>query len=80
MNTHSDSSRFSVTTNPTEDEVKEFQKGLDTYNMEKTIGEYNSPQPWLNLVLKDHEGNIVGGILTSTLYWTLYLEVLWVDE
>jgi len=60
--------------------VKEFQKGLEAYNMEKTNGEFNSPQPWLNLVLKDHDGNIVGGILTSTLYWSLYLEVLWVDE
>ena len=80
MNTHSDSSRFSVIANPTEDEVKEFQKGLEAYNMEKTNGEFNNPQPWLNLVLKDHEGKIVGGILTSTVYWTLYLEVLWVDE
>ena len=80
MNAHSDSSRFSVTTNPTDDEVKEFQKGLEAYNMEKTNGEFNSPRPWLNLVLKDHKGIIVGGILTSTLYWSLYLEVLWVDE
>ncbi|GAH39073.1 unnamed protein product, partial [marine sediment metagenome] len=80
MKTKSDSSRFSVIANPTEDEVKEFQKGLEAYNMKKTNGEFNSPQPWLNLVLKDHEGIIVGGILTSTLYWSLYLEVLWVDE
>lgn len=80
MNTHSESSRFSIIANPTDDEVKEFQKGLEAYNMEKTDGEFNSPQPWLNLVLKDHEGIIVGGILTSTLYWSLYLEVLWVDE
>jgi len=80
MNTPSDSSRFNVIANPTEDDVKEFQKGLEAYNMEKTNGEFNSPQPWLNLVLKDHEGKIVGGILTSTLYWSLYLEVLWVDN
>jgi GNAT superfamily N-acetyltransferase len=32
------------------------------------------------LVLRDQEGNIIGGILTSTLYWAQYLEVLWVDE
>ncbi len=80
MNTHSGSSRFSVITNPTDDEVKEFQKGFEAYNMEKTNGEFNSPQPWINLVLKDHEGNIVGGILTSTLFWSQYLEVLWVDD
>ena len=80
MNTHSDSNRFSVIANPTDDEVKEFQKGLEAYNMEQTNGEYNSPKDWINLVLKDHEGNIVGGILTSTLFWAQYLEVLWVDD
>ncbi|TFG96521.1 GNAT family N-acetyltransferase [Candidatus Thorarchaeota archaeon] len=80
MNTESSSNRYPITMDPTEDEVEEFQKGLEAYNMEQTNGEFNSPQPWLSLVLKDHEGTIVGGILTSTLYWTQYLEVLWVDE
>ena len=80
MNTHSASNRFDIISDPTDDEVKEFKKGLDAYNMKQTNGEFNSPQPWLSLVLKDHEGTIVGGILTSTLYWTQYLEVLWVDD
>ncbi len=80
MNTYKDSSRFAIIDNPTDNEVKEFQKGMETYNMEKTNGEFNSPQPWINLVLKDHQGNIVGGILTSTLFWAQYLEVLWVDK
>jgi GNAT superfamily N-acetyltransferase len=72
--------RFAITSNPTEDEVTEFEKGFDAFNMKQTDGEYNSPGEWLSLVLKDHEGNIVGGILTSTLFWAQYLEVLWVDE
>jgi len=80
VNTGSDSSRFSVIADPTDDEVKEFQKGLEAFNMAQTNNEFNSPQPWLNMVLKDHEGTIVGGIMTSTLYWSLYLEVLWVDK
>ncbi|MHA1907669.1 MAG: GNAT family N-acetyltransferase [Candidatus Thorarchaeota archaeon] len=71
--------RFTVITEPTDDEVKEFQKGLKAYNMEKTDGEFNSPEEWINLVLKDHDGNIVGGITTSTLYWAQYLETFWVD-
>ncbi len=74
------SHRFVINTEPTEEEVEEFRKGFDAYNMKQTDGEYNSPEEWLSLVLKDHEGNIVGGILTSTLYWAQYLEVLWVDE
>lgn len=75
-----ESSRFRIISDPTNDELKEFQQGLESYNMEKTKGEFNSPQPWHNLVLRDKEGNAVGGISTSTLYWTQYLEVLWVDE
>lgn len=80
MNTESNSNLCTITMDPTEEEVEEFQKGFEAYNMEQTNGEFNSPQPWLSLVLKDHGGTIVGGIMTSTLYWTQYLEVLWVDQ
>ena len=80
MSTKLNSKGFEITTDPTEEEVEVFQKGFEAYNMEQTNGEFCSPQPWLSLVLKDHEGTIVGGIMTSTLYWTQYLEVLWVDE
>ncbi len=76
----SGSHRYAVISDPTDEEVKKFQQGLESYNMEKTNWEFNSPQPWHNLVLKDHEGKVVGGIITSTLYWSQYLEVLWVDE
>jgi GNAT superfamily N-acetyltransferase len=75
-----DDCRLRIASNPTDNEVDEFQKGFEAYNMEQTNGEYNSPNEWLSLVLKDHEGNIVGGIMTSTLFWAQYLEVLWVDE
>lgn len=80
MNTQSNSGRFHVVANPSDDEAKEFQQGLTAFNMKQTNGEFNSPQPWINLVLKDHEGTIVGGIMTSTLFWAQYLEVLWVDK
>lgn len=80
MNNQADSNQFSIITDPTDDDVKEFQKGLEAYNMAQTNNEFNSPQPWLSLVLRNHDDNIVGGILTSTLYWTQYLEVLWVDD
>lgn len=75
-----ESDQYRVINNPTEDDVRKFQQGLESFNLEKTNGEFNSPQPWHNLVLKDHKGSVVGGISTSTLYWTQYLEVLWVDE
>jgi len=72
--------KFTITENPSKEEIEEIQKGLEDYNMSQTNGEFNEPQPWLSLVLKDHDGNIVGGLQTSTLYWTQYLEVLWVDK
>ncbi|MGY5865359.1 MAG: GNAT family N-acetyltransferase [Candidatus Thorarchaeota archaeon] len=74
------SNRCKVIDTPTDDDVKKFQQGLESYNMEKTNGEFSSPQPWHNLVLKDQEGTVVGGLFTSTLYWSQYLEVLWVDD
>lgn len=80
MKTQSDSNRFAIITDPSDEEVSEFQAGLEAYNMAQTDNEFNSPQPWRNLVLRDHEGTVVGGITTSTLYWTQYLEVLWVDD
>ena len=75
-----ETNRFKVIIIPTDDEVKEFQKGLEDYNMKHTDGEFNSPEEWLSLVLKDYDGNIIGGITTSTLYWAQYLEVFWVDD
>ena len=69
MKSASDPSRFTINDTPTDDEMKEFEKGFEAYNMKQTNGEYNRPEEWLSLVLKDHEGTIVGGILTSTLFW-----------
>jgi GNAT superfamily N-acetyltransferase len=80
MKSASEKNRFAIISDPTDGELEEFQKGFEDYNMKQTKGEYNSPEDWLSLVLKDREGNIVGGILTSTLFWAQYLEVLWVDE
>jgi GNAT superfamily N-acetyltransferase len=80
MKSDSRDDRFSIISCPTDEDVEEVQRGLETYSMEQTNGEYNSPEDWLSLILKDHEGNIVGGILTSTLFWAQYLEVLWVDK
>ncbi len=79
MRLRTDSDRFSVTTDPTNEELEDFEAGLESYNLKQTNEEFNKPEEWLNLILKDHEGNIVGGIQTSTLYWAQYLETFWVD-
>lgn len=80
MKLNSDEHRFAIISKPSDDDMEKFEKGFEAFNLKQTNGEYNSPEEWLSLVLKDHEENIVGGILTSTLFWAQYLEVLWVDE
>ncbi|MHA1881924.1 MAG: GNAT family N-acetyltransferase [Candidatus Thorarchaeota archaeon] len=80
MSSRPNTNKFAVIADPTDDEIKEFQKGLEAFNMEKTGGEFNSTKEWLSLVLRNHDGKIVGGIMTSTLYWAQYLEALWVDD
>ena len=80
MASHSETDRFAIITDPKEDDLKKFQEGLKAYNLERSNGEFNKPDEWLYLVLKDHDGNIVGGITTSTLYWAQYLESFWVDK
>jgi GNAT superfamily N-acetyltransferase len=80
MEIDSEENRFCIMSNPTIDDIQEFQNEFEMYNMEQTNGEYNSPKDWLSLILRDNEGNIVGGIMTSTIFWVQYLEVLWVDE
>ncbi len=44
MNSNLETNPFTVIANPTDDEVKEFQKGLEAYNMGQTDGEFNSPK------------------------------------
>ena len=80
MNQDTDSTRFDVITSPTDEDLKAFQKSFEAYNLEQSDGGFNKPEEWLNLLLKDLDGNIVGGITTSTLYWAQYLESFWVDK
>jgi len=80
MTSNPESAPYAIISNPTNEEMEEFHRGFEAYNLEQTDGEYNNPEAWLSLVLKGHDGKIVGGVLTSTLFWAQYLEVLWVDE
>ncbi|MFW9793591.1 MAG: GNAT family N-acetyltransferase [Candidatus Thorarchaeota archaeon] len=71
---------FEMNRNPTKDEIKSITKGFEEVNMVATNNEYNKPEDWITLVIRDNDGNIIGGIQTSTIYWAQYLEVLWVDK
>jgi ribosomal protein S18 acetylase RimI-like enzyme len=65
---------------PTQEEANLIQKGLEDYNREQTQGEFDNPGIEIDLVLKDAEGNVVGGLNASTMVRVMHLEVLWVAE
>lgn len=80
MNHSENSNRFVISENPSEEEMKIVQKGLEDHNRKYPNGELDIPTPDISLVLKDKSGNIVGGVITSMLTGVMHLEVLWVDE
>ncbi|MFX1285839.1 MAG: GNAT family N-acetyltransferase [Promethearchaeota archaeon] len=71
---------FVIIDNPSEEEMKIVQKGLENHNKKYPSGELDIPTPDISLVLKDNNGKIVGGIITSMLTGIMHLETLWVEE
>lgn len=80
MNHNKSFNRFIISDSPSDEKMKIVQKGLDDHNRKYPSGELDIPTPDISLVLKDNDGNIVGGVITSMLIGVMHLEVLWVDE
>jgi ribosomal protein S18 acetylase RimI-like enzyme len=80
MKSSRDSNRFTITTNPTKEEIEAIKKGLEEHNKKHPNGELDIPTPDISVVLKDKDGTIVGGVITSMLVGVMHLEVLWVDK
>ncbi len=80
MPSNASSNQFVINENPSEEEMKVVQKGLEEYNKQYPYGDLDVPTPDISLVLKDTEGTIVGGVITSMLTGVMHLEVLWVDK
>ncbi len=80
MNHRENFNRLIISDSPSEEEMKIVQKGLKDHNRKNPKGELDIPTPDISLVLKDNNGNIVGGVITSMLTGVMHLEVLWVDE
>ncbi|MFX0095482.1 MAG: GNAT family N-acetyltransferase, partial [Candidatus Hodarchaeota archaeon] len=79
MNHSKNSNRFIISDYPSEEEIKIVKKGLENHNTKFPNGELDIPTD-ISLVLKEGNGNIVGGVITSMLTGVMHLEVLWVDE
>ncbi len=76
MNHSENSSRFVIGDFPSEEEIKIVQKSLEDHNRRQLNDELDIPSPDISLVLKDNNGNIVGGVITSMLTRIKHLEVL----
>jgi len=72
--------QFILNDTPTKKEIDLVRSGLAAFNREQTNGEYDQPGIEINLLLKDGEGRVVGGISASTMLRVMYLELLWVAE
>lgn len=72
--------RFVIADNPTEEEMDLINSELEAHDKQNPYGELDIPFNDINLVLKDHEGRIIGGVITSMKTGVMHLEVLWVEE
>ena len=55
-------------------------KHLYDHNVTQTASLLQKPGISINLVLKDADGQVYGGIFCDTFLYSLYVDVLWVDE
>ena len=73
-------SEFAITDIPTEEEMDIINKKLEDHDRQYPYGDLDIPYNDINLVLKDDNSTIVGGVITSMKTKVMHLEVLWVDE
>jgi len=69
-----------LTSNVSQEEYRQVCWGLFGYNVAQTDGLLKKPGIDINLVLKDGEGRVWGGVFCETWLYSLYIDVLWIDE
>ena len=80
MHSTDDIHSLTLSDTPTERDISLIRQRMAEYNHEQTNGEYDKPGIEINLVLKDSEGKVIGGISASTQVRVMYLETLWVAD
>lgn len=75
-----DTQAFTISDAPTEEEMEQINNAVENHKQALTHGEYDQPGIEINLVLKDADGVVRGGVIASTMFKVMHLEVLWVDE
>jgi len=71
---------LALSTNVSQEEYRQVCRGLIGYNVARTAGEVEKPGLDINVVLKDEQGHVWGGCFCETWLYSLYVDVLWIDE
>ena len=72
--------KFRIIENPTREEMKFITAGLERYNKKFPTGNLDIPTPDVSLILRNNNGEIVGGLITSMLNGVMHFESLWIEE
>lgn len=65
---------------PTKDELDRLHESLHEFNRSQTDGNYDLPGVEINMIARDQNGTVVGGVSASTVLKVMHLEVLWVAK
>ena len=66
-----------ISASPTENEIQLVRDALYQFNREIVGDDGHTP---LNLVLRNEDGTIIGGLLGGTYWGWLYVDILWVKD
>ena len=75
-----DGQPFSIRDDPTVEEMDRVQNAIEEEKRTQTRGEIDQPGIEIALALKDARGEVQGGVIASTVFRVMHLEVLWVSD
>ena len=75
-----DGQPFSIRDDPTVEEMDWVQNAIEEEKRTLTHGEIDQPGIEIALALKDAQGQVQGGVIASTVFRVMHLEVLWVSD
>jgi len=68
---------FSMEENPAPDDLQMIRDGLTDYNLHYVPDAQYQP---LNIILRDVDGCVIGGLIGNTYWGWLYVSLFWLDE
>jgi GNAT superfamily N-acetyltransferase len=75
-----DNHTFIISDVQTEEEMDQIQNAIEQDKRVQTHDEYDQPGIEITLILKDSQGQVWGGVIASTVFKVMHLEVLWVAD